>query len=205
MRPHRARGPEGVGVEADARADAAALAAAVAEVHRDRGVRVAGRIQAGASALRPSTSISTRSPLAIPSRPAIAGPRYAALSQVIFDSGFGSSWSQPLLAKRPSWIVGSDETTAPRGPRRSRAQAKRSAGSRRPPGGRAGLESDAFAAGPCPGRRRREATVARRIRSRPPAVLVRQESRRMSCPVRGGHRGRSTESRAPTCRHTGAR
>jgi hypothetical protein len=32
---------------------------------------------------------------------------HAAGSQVILVYGFGSSWSQPLLAKRPSQIVGS--------------------------------------------------------------------------------------------------
>ena len=38
----------------------------------------------------------------------------AALSQVSLVSGLGSSWSQPLLANRPSQIVGSGRKTISR-------------------------------------------------------------------------------------------
>src|SRR5678815_4083849 len=46
-----------------------------------------------------------------PSRCAVAMLIRAALSQVSFVSGFASSCSQPLLAKRPSKIVGSVRKT----------------------------------------------------------------------------------------------
>ena len=38
---------------------------------------------------------------------AVFGLMYATLSQVTFDSGFGSSCSHPLFEKRPSQTVGS--------------------------------------------------------------------------------------------------
>ena len=42
---------------------------------------------------------------------AVSGETRAALSQVSLVSGLGSSWSQPLLANRPSQIVGSGRKT----------------------------------------------------------------------------------------------
>src|SRR5207253_4789001 len=45
--------------------------------------------------------------LLIPSCRAVFGLMSAALSQVSLVSGFGNSCNQPLLAKRPSKIVGS--------------------------------------------------------------------------------------------------
>src|SRR6266545_6168160 len=44
-------------------------------------------------------------------RSAVAGLISAGLSQVIVVIGLGNSWSQPLLAKRPSQIVGSGRKT----------------------------------------------------------------------------------------------
>ena len=104
-----ARDPERVGradrvrVEAGARAEPPGARAAVAEVDGDGVVRVAGldpdgRLD-GPPAERDADDVllGEREPGA-----AVAGERIAALSQVSFVSGFGSSWSQPLLAKRPS-------------------------------------------------------------------------------------------------------
>src|SRR5213593_2165334 len=48
----------------------------------------------------------------MPSFFAVLGLTSATLSQVIFVSGFGSSCNQPLLAKRPSKIVGSGRKTS---------------------------------------------------------------------------------------------
>src|SRR5688572_25093855 len=45
------------------------------------------------------------SPFSRSSRSAVPGAISAALSQVILVTGLGSSWSQPLLAKRPSYTV----------------------------------------------------------------------------------------------------
>ena len=45
--------------------------------------------------------------IAMPSRCAVAGPMKAALPQVSLVTGLGNSWSQPLLANRPSYRVGS--------------------------------------------------------------------------------------------------
>ena len=42
------------------------------------------------------------------------------MSHVSFVSGFGASWSQPLLAKRPSQIVGSGRKTSSSPGRRAR-------------------------------------------------------------------------------------
>ncbi len=66
---------------------------------------------------------STTSPLIRARRAAVAGEISAALSQVSFVSGFGSSCSHALLAKRPSWTPGSGRKTtsspsADCGPRR---------------------------------------------------------------------------------------
>src|SRR5262249_44240820 len=47
----------------------------------------------------------------MPSDSAVFTPLYATLSHVIFESGLGNSCSQPLLAKRPSRIVGSGRKT----------------------------------------------------------------------------------------------
>ena len=67
--------------------------------------------QTGAFTVRPSSFSSTTSakwpwPAAFvrmpPSLSAVCGPMNAALSQVSLLSGFGSSCSQPLFAKRPS-------------------------------------------------------------------------------------------------------
>ena len=66
-----------------------------------------GRIHAGAVRLRPLALIVTRSSLWTPSCSAVRGESSSALSQVSLVIGLGSSWSQPLLAKRPSRSVGS--------------------------------------------------------------------------------------------------
>ncbi len=101
----------GVGVEADARAELAGAPPAVAEVDVTASSAWPGRIQAGAFTERPSRRSSTTSvkwPRAVctvrmpPSCAAVFGLMNAAFSQVILLSGFGSSCSQPRLAKRPS-------------------------------------------------------------------------------------------------------
>ena len=51
-------------------------------------------------------------PVLTPRRCAVATLRMAALSQVSLVMGLGSSWSQPLLAKRPSYMVGSGRKSA---------------------------------------------------------------------------------------------
>src|SRR4051794_3651921 len=58
--------------------------------------------------------ISTMSPLTSIRRSAVAGASSAALSHVSLVSGFGSSWSQALLAKRPSQMLGSGRNTTSR-------------------------------------------------------------------------------------------
>src|SRR5579863_6055513 len=47
----------------------------------------------------------------MPSFSAVRGLTYAMLSHVILERGFGSSWSQPLLEKRPSRTFGSGRNT----------------------------------------------------------------------------------------------
>ena len=71
--------------------------------------------QTGASIVRPSyVSATTSAVLAssssftlTPSFSAVARLMKATLSQVSLVIGLGSSWSQPLLANRPSKMVGS--------------------------------------------------------------------------------------------------
>jgi len=55
----------------------------------------------------PETVSSTTSSFPTPRRAAVAGDMAATLSQVTVVTGLGSSCSQPLFAKRPSWMVGS--------------------------------------------------------------------------------------------------
>src|SRR5262245_32377663 len=57
------------------------------------------------------------------------GLTHAVGSHVIFVSGFGSSWSQPLLAKRPSQIVGSGLKISSRPPLAGLAAAEAGGGS----------------------------------------------------------------------------
>src|SRR5206468_5971201 len=64
-----------------------------------------GTIQSGARKRLAETVSSTTSSFATPRRNAVTGDIAATLSQVTVVTGFGSSCSQPLLAKRPSWIV----------------------------------------------------------------------------------------------------
>jgi hypothetical protein len=66
-----------------------------------------GNSQTGTRALRPSARIATTSPFARSSRSAVAGAISAALSQLSFVNGRGSSCSHPLLAKLPSQTCGS--------------------------------------------------------------------------------------------------
>ena len=70
--------------------------------------RSAGSRRADAAAIR------TTSPVATPSSSAVAGETRATLSQVIRVSGSGSSWSQALLAKRPSRTDGETRKTSSR-------------------------------------------------------------------------------------------
>ena len=87
-------------------------------------------------------SRSARS-LTPPSSAAVFGLTSAALSQVSLVSGFGSSCSQPLLAKRPSQTVGSgrNATSSPAAPARRR---------RRRPRPRPRRHHGRFAGTPCP-------------------------------------------------------
>ena len=74
-----------------------------------------GMIQTGTSTVRPAVAqLDHVARSSSPSRSAGAGLTSAALSQVSLVSGLGSSWSQPLLAKRPSQIVGSGRKTSSR-------------------------------------------------------------------------------------------
>ena len=66
-----------------------------------------GRIHTGTSRRRSPAATSTSSVDSTPSRSAVAGETSRALSQVSLVSGLGHSWSQALLAKRPSQRVGS--------------------------------------------------------------------------------------------------
>src|SRR5262245_2950589 len=65
----------------------------------------------GASTFLPLTLISVTDWSAYPSCAAVAGLMMAALSQVNFVTGLGSSCNHPLLMKRPSKIVGSGRKT----------------------------------------------------------------------------------------------
>ena len=73
-----------------------------------------GTIHAGPATVRPPAATSTTSSLRTPSRAAVAGLSCTVLSQVSFVNGFGSSCSQPRLAKPPSWTVGSGLSTRSR-------------------------------------------------------------------------------------------
>ncbi len=53
----------------------------------------------------------TTSPLEIPNSRAVVGLTRAALSHVNLVNGLGSSCSQPLFAKLPSWMDGSGRKT----------------------------------------------------------------------------------------------
>jgi hypothetical protein len=66
-----------------------------------------GRIHATISSDLSPRVIRSMSPLRTLSPSAVAGDRYAALSQVIFVMGSGISWSHALLAWRPSSIFAS--------------------------------------------------------------------------------------------------
>ena len=66
-----------------------------------------GCTQTGARTLAPRQASSTTCSRPTFKRSAVFGETTRALSQVSLVSGFGSSWSQALLAKRPSWTVGS--------------------------------------------------------------------------------------------------
>ena len=66
-----------------------------------------GWTQTAARTVRFWYSSSTTRPVVSPSRSAVARLSSAVLSQVSLVRGLGSSWSQPLLANRPSRIVGS--------------------------------------------------------------------------------------------------
>src|SRR5205085_6001715 len=83
-----------------------------------------GRIQAAAVTWLPESEISTTFERIWPCSPpreailcvswsasAVFGLTSAALSQVSLVTGFGNSWSQPLLAKRPSYTQGSGRKT----------------------------------------------------------------------------------------------
>ena len=92
---------------------------AVAEVHDDDVVGRAGQDpdrhveRCGPDSVISSTSgrrCRTRN-TGMPCASAVFGLMYATLSHVTFDSGFGSSCSQPLLAKRPSRTCGSGRKT----------------------------------------------------------------------------------------------
>ncbi len=84
-----------------------------------------GTMKTGALMVRPSYVSSTIWSFLSPSLSAIVKPTMAALSQTSLVIGLGNSWSQPLLANRPSQIVGSGRnrtlqlpgTTAGRGPK----------------------------------------------------------------------------------------
>ncbi len=73
-----------------------------------------GWMRTGSSTLFPFAVTFTTSSFCRPSFCAVAGETIAALSHVSLLSGFGSSWSQPLLAKRPSRRDGSGRKTASR-------------------------------------------------------------------------------------------
>ena len=107
--------PQPIGVEPDPVADPAGARPSVAEVDRDRLVGLARHDPdrdlhgpARDSAARPRRRFSTPEPLGR------AGLTSAALSQVSLVNGLGSSWSQPLLANRPSQTVGSGRKTSSR-------------------------------------------------------------------------------------------
>src|SRR4029077_5622805 len=70
-----------------------------------------GIAHTGPLAFQPPIFRFTTLPVVSPRRQAVAGLRATALSQVNFVSGFGSSWSQALLAQRPSPMVGSGRKT----------------------------------------------------------------------------------------------
>ena len=120
-------------VVADAVADAPGLASARTRSARRRRRRRCPAAPTPACAIvRPWYSISSTSwpwlpgrVSGTPSRSAVRAPTYATLSHVTFESGFGSSCSQPLLAKRPSRIVGSGRKTISYPP----APARRAGGS----------------------------------------------------------------------------
>src|SRR5271167_1326202 len=63
--------------------------------------------QIGPLTLRPLLSISTTSPVTSPRLAAVAGLTRTALSQQRFVIGFGVSCSQALLARLPSYTIGS--------------------------------------------------------------------------------------------------
>src|SRR5688572_6696847 len=58
-----------------------------------------------------SLSVLPTRAIGIPKNSAVFGLMYATLSQVTFESGFGSSCNQPLLANRPSSTCGSGRNT----------------------------------------------------------------------------------------------
>src|SRR6516164_6491763 len=73
-------------------------------------------IRIGASSSRPSKVSFTTSSRSRPRRCDVAGLQCAALSQVSYVNGLGSSCSQPLLAKRPSQTLGSGRKASSRPP-----------------------------------------------------------------------------------------
>ena len=100
-------------------ADAAGLLAPIAEVHHDHVVGRA-RQHPDRQLRRAALILDLEDILALVAgarrpgcraAPAVRALMYATLSQVTFDSGFGSSCSQPLFALRPSRIHGSGRKT----------------------------------------------------------------------------------------------
>ena len=98
------------------RADAARHPAAVAEEHRHRLAGCPGTRKTGSRIVLPRYFSSIRSPSLRPRSFASCGLTQAVGSHVTFVSGFGSSCSQPLLAKRPSHTVGSGRKMISRPP-----------------------------------------------------------------------------------------
>ena len=111
--PGGVRGAERIDVDADPVADPAGPPAAVAQEDRDRSTRP-GPADPRRQLHRSGRDSGARSRprWRSPSASARAGLMKAALSQVIRVNGLGSSWSQPLLANRPSQIVGSGRKTS---------------------------------------------------------------------------------------------
>ncbi len=107
-RPGRVGGAKTVDVDADARADLAGSPPPVSQENRDRSVGLT-RHDPGRKLHGSAHDNAARRCLR--SRHRAGGPRpgstSAALSQDSLVRGLGSSWSQPLLAQRPSPIVGS--------------------------------------------------------------------------------------------------
>ena len=179
-----------IGVEAHPVAHAAGGRPAVTQRHRDREVRLAGERptrRSPGSARRDPAARGRRWPRPAPARS--SGLKSAALSQVSLVIGSGTSWSQPLLANRPSSTLAS----------RSRTSSRFSVESG-PGVGRAAATALATAR-PCKRRfhgrmrrtreqSRRAGIAARRTRSRPPRP-------RSPSGTRGGRSRRARSSRTP--------